>query len=263
MKSASEVTPGLSGARGTRGTLPAATSRANFRVACAAAVVVALHLALAALVLTKHERTVFVAPESRVVTGELLQPPPAAAAAAIQSTPSTRSEPPKPAPVAAQVKPRERSEPKPRSAPAPVAAEPAPSHQQAQSQAPAASPLAAAPIAAARSAKDEGAAGAPADKPVMALNAPKNVSHLDCRIVAPDYPARSKRLGETGTAYVRFVVGLAGEIEDVELKKSSGFERLDNAALEAMRASTCKPYTENGTPVRAAYTQPFDFSLGG
>ena len=97
----------------------------------------------------------------------------------------------------------------------------------------------------------------------MALNAPKNVSHLDCRIVAPDYPARSKRLGETGTAYVRFVVGLAGEIEDVELKKSSGFERLDNAALEAMRASTCKPYTENGTPVRAAYTQPFDFSLGG
>ena len=106
------------------------------------------------------------------------------------------------------------------------------------------------------------AAAAPAQgKPVMAMSAPKNVSHLDCRIVQPDYPMLSKRRGETGTAYVRFVVGLTGQIENIELKKSSGYSRLDDSALAAMRDSSCKPYLENGEPVRAAYTQPFDFSL--
>ena len=95
----------------------------------------------------------------------------------------------------------------------------------------------------------------------MALAAPKNVSHLDCNIVQPDYPMLSKRRGETGVAYVHFVVGLTGKLENIELKKSSGYSRLDDAALSAMRNSSCKPYMEDGQPVRAAYTQPFDFSL--
>lgn len=250
VKSASEVT------LDTPGAFPAATSSANYRVACTAAIVVAMHLALVSLVMSNHDRTAFVAPESRVITAALLQPPPVAAAMAIQSTAAA---PPKPAPVVAQVKPRERSEPKPRSVAAPVAVAPGPSPQPVQTQTPAASALAATPLAGQTAAT----AGAPADRPAMALNAPKNVPHLDCRIVAPDYPTRSKRLGETGTAYVRFIVGLTGQIEDVELKKSSGFDRLDNAALDAMRASSCKPYVENGMPMRAAYTQPFDFSLGG
>jgi periplasmic protein TonB len=232
------------------------TSSSNYRVACATAVVVALHLALVALVLTKHDRIAVVAPVSHVITAELLQPPTVAAVAAIQSTPSA---PPKPAPAVTQVKPKERSDAKLRSAPVPVPVEPGPSHQPVQTQAPAAAPLAATAPAGQAAATSE----APAGKPVMALSVPKNVSHLDCRIVAPDYPTRSKRLGETGTAYVRFVVSLTGQIEDVELKKSSGFDRLDNAALDAMRASACKPYMENGVPMRAAYTQPFDFSLGG
>jgi protein TonB len=60
---------------------------------------------------------------------------------------------------------------------------------------------------------------------------------------------------------VKFVVGLSGKLESIELKKSSGFSRLDDAALAAVRASACKPYLENGQPVRAAYSQPFDFNL--
>jgi periplasmic protein TonB len=245
-----------SASEGTTGTRPATTSSAKYRVACATAVVVALHLALVALVLTRHDRTAVVAPQSRVMTAELLQSPPVAAVAAIQSAPAA---PPKPAPAVTPVKPRERSAPTLRSAAAPLPVEPGPSHQPVQTQAPAASPVAATAPAGPAAAVSE----APAGKPVMALNVPKNVAHLDCRIVAPDYPTRSKRLGETGTAYVRFVVGLTGQIEDVELKKSSGFDRLDTAALDAMRASVCKPYLENGVPMRAAYTQPFDFSLGG
>jgi len=95
----------------------------------------------------------------------------------------------------------------------------------------------------------------------MDIAAPKNVSHLECNIAKPDYPSLSKRRGETGTAYVKFVVGLTGKLESIELKKSSGFSRLDDAALDAVRASSCKPYLENGQPIRAAYNQPFAFSL--
>jgi protein TonB len=95
----------------------------------------------------------------------------------------------------------------------------------------------------------------------MALTAPKNVAHLDCKITQPDYPRVSRLRGESGTAYVSFVVGLTGRIENIALNKSSGFDRLDDAAVAAMHDSTCKPYLENGEPVRAAYTQPFAFSL--
>jgi protein TonB len=95
----------------------------------------------------------------------------------------------------------------------------------------------------------------------MEITAPKNVSHLDCNIAKPDYPALSRRRGETGTAYVKFVVGLTGKLENIELKKSSGFSRLDDAALAAAHASACKPYLEDGQPVRAAYTQPYNFNL--
>jgi periplasmic protein TonB len=60
---------------------------------------------------------------------------------------------------------------------------------------------------------------------------------------------------------VRFVVGLTGAIENIELKKSSGSPALDQAAVDAMRQSACKPYKENGEAVRAAYSQPFVFGL--
>jgi len=95
----------------------------------------------------------------------------------------------------------------------------------------------------------------------MALNAPKDVAHLECNIAMPDYPALSRRRGESGTALVKFVVGLTGKIENIELKKSSGSSRLDDAALDAMRSSACKPYKENGVAIRAAYSQPFVFGL--
>jgi protein TonB len=94
-----------------------------------------------------------------------------------------------------------------------------------------------------------------------ASTAPKNVSHVDCTIPKPDYPEISKRRSESGTAIVRFVVGLGGGIETVLLQKSSGYERLDEAALAAVHASVCRPYSENGTVVRAAYSQSFVFGL--
>ncbi|MFT4067714.1 energy transducer TonB [Paraburkholderia sp.] len=95
----------------------------------------------------------------------------------------------------------------------------------------------------------------------LAVSTPKDVAHLDCNIAKPEYPCLSKRMNETGTAVVRFVMGLIGAIEDIRLQKSSGYPRLDSAALDAMHASACRPYLENIKPIRAAYSQPFTFSL--
>jgi len=226
----------------------------NRRVVTAAGIVVALHAALIAVVLTSHDTRKPVALESRTLTAELIAPAPVAAPAAIQSTPTPP--PPKPVPPVRREKPKVQPKPKPRPTPLPVA--PAPSEHQIETPA----PTPPAPAAPAPEPAPAAPAAAPAQgKPTMALSAPKNVSHLDCRITQPDYPMLSRRRGESGTAYVRFVVGLDGKIQNVALKKSSGYDRLDDAALAAMRDSSCKPYMENGQPVRAAYTQPFNFSL--
>jgi protein TonB len=227
--------------------LPAFASGANRRAIFATVIVVALHLILIALVLTKRDVASPVALESRTITVELLQPEPVAAPTATQLTPAR---PPKPVPPVTREKPMLRVKPKPKPKPAPTPTPlpipPAPSQQQIETPAPPSLPASSVPMP---------------GKSTMTLDAPKNVSHLDCRIIEPDYPLLSKRRDETGTVYVSFVVGLTGQIQNIELKKSSGYGRLDDAALEAMRESSCKPYLENGEPVRAAYTQPFNFSL--
>ncbi|MDR3100616.1 MAG: TonB family protein [Paraburkholderia sp.] len=231
------------------------TPGSNRRVVTAGAIVIALHATLIAVVLSKHDAVTPVSLESRTITAELIQPEPVAAPAAIQSTPTPP--PPKPVPRVHREQPKVQPKPKPTPTPLPVAE--APSQHVAESAPAEPAPPAPTPPAPAPAPQ---AAAAPAQgKPTMALAAPRNVSHLDCNIVEPDYPMLSKRRGETGVAYVHFVVGLTGKLENIELKKSSGYSRLDDAALAAMRSSACKPYMEDGQPVRAAYTQPFDFSL--
>jgi periplasmic protein TonB len=234
------------------GFAPAQSTRMNPRVVSVSAAVVAIHVALLAVVLVVRNESVPRALESHTITAELLSPAPVAAPVAIQSTPT----PPKPVPPVPHAKPNVQLKPTPKPTPAPLPEAAAPAQHEISTPEPApAAHAAPAPPAPA-------AAAAPAvGKPTMALAAPKNVSHLDCGIVQPDYPALSKRRGETGTAAVKFVVGLTGKIESIELKKSSGYSRLDDAALAAMHASACKPYLENGEPVRATYTQPFVFGL--
>jgi len=238
------------------GVPPVPAVRMNRRVVTAAAIVVALHVSLIAVLLSKRDTPVPVAIESHTITAELLQPEPVAAPSALQSTPTPP--PPKPVPHVVRQKPKVQPKPKPVRTPLPVAQ--APSQHQIDTPAPPTPPAPPGPPVPAPQPAAAPAAAAQG-KPTMALSAPKNVSHLDCRIVQPDYPMLSRRRGESGTAYVHFVVGLSGKIENIQLKKSSGYDRLDDAALAAMRESSCKPYLENGEPVRAAYTQPFAFSL--
>ncbi|WP_374427930.1 energy transducer TonB, partial [Ideonella dechloratans] len=75
------------------------------------------------------------------------------------------------------------------------------------------------------------------------------------------YPAAARRLGETGTALVRVVVDVNGLPREVTLHQSSGHARLDQAALDAMRAARFQPYRVDGQPVEAVAIAPLAFQL--
>jgi protein TonB len=79
----------------------------------------------------------------------------------------------------------------------------------------------------------------------------------------PRYPHHSRRLGEAGTVVLRVELDEHGAVSMASVSASSGFARLDNAALEAVRGWRCHPARRDGQPVRAIAMQPFNFVLQG
>ena len=57
------------------------------------------------------------------------------------------------------------------------------------------------------------------------------------------------------------IITTQGTVGELWIKTSSGHERLDKAALDAVRKVKFKPYTENGIAYRAIADIPFDFVL--
>lgn len=55
----------------------------------------------------------------------------------------------------------------------------------------------------------------------------------------------------------------SGRISMAQVVNSSGFKRLDEAALTAVKTWRCNPPQRNGHPVRAIALQPFNFVLQG
>ncbi len=83
------------------------------------------------------------------------------------------------------------------------------------------------------------------------------------KLSAPVYPAISRRMGEEGKLTLRVELDENGHIGEARVVESSGYSRLDNAALEAVRNWQCRPSMRNGQPVRAVALQPFNFVLQG
>lgn len=80
---------------------------------------------------------------------------------------------------------------------------------------------------------------------------------------APVYPALSRRLAEAGAVVLWVELNEAGQVAMARVHSSSGFDRLDDAALAAVRRWTCAPPLRNGRPARATALQPFQFVLRG
>jgi protein TonB len=77
----------------------------------------------------------------------------------------------------------------------------------------------------------------------------------------PEYPRLSIRAGETGRVMLRIYIDEAGLPRTVQVERSSGHPRLDEAGAAAMKKARFKPYTENGQAVAGWAFVPLDFAL--
>ena len=77
----------------------------------------------------------------------------------------------------------------------------------------------------------------------------------------PAYPIISKRLHEEGTVVISVLVGVDGRPQNGDIKKSSGFDRLDQAAYEAVMKWRFVPGKRNGVVTAMPYDVPVKFNL--
>ncbi|MBX3629551.1 MAG: TonB family protein [Nitrosomonas sp.] len=102
---------------------------------------------------------------------------------------------------------------------------------------------------------------APGNMPTDLMISPTELSVICPELAAPPYPRISRQLGEYGDVVLRLEVSESGVVRSVQVVSSSGYKRLDEAAIEATRTWRCNPPRQNGHPVSAIALQPFKFVL--
>lgn len=78
--------------------------------------------------------------------------------------------------------------------------------------------------------------------------------------VMPRYPDSARRRGREGLVVLRLSIDADGVLRDIRIVEKAGFG-LDEAALEAARASTYAPARRFGRPVRCEVLLPVRFAL--
>lgn len=112
-------------------------------------------------------------------------------------------------------------------------------------------PMDAAPTTAIRQTTQQAPVAQPPPAP-PAPSVPRTAPKSDPRrpLTQPEYPPSSRRAGETGTVILEVYVLENGRAGEVRVKTSSGFPKLDDAAVrEVKRSWRLVPGTENGKPV--------------
>ena len=151
-------------------------------------------------------------------------PPPIQAAKPVTPRPAPVVEPRRPDPVEAPKPEPVRSEPQPVAAPAPAPVE------------------------------------APKPAPPLPITQPRfNADYLDNP--KPPYPSASRRMGEEGEVQLRVSVDASGNVQQIELHKSSGFSRLDQSALDTVKRWRFVPARQGNQPVSSSVIVPIQFSL--
>lgn len=113
-------------------------------------------------------------------------------------------------------------------------------------------------------ANNKSIAAAPAQKVAQELNLANAQSDEDfSKVIAAvkkhkSYPNNARRMKHQGVVEVRFLLKTDGSIDDLKVTKSSGFESLDNGALENVK----KASSEFPKPKEARYLRfPIAFTL--
>lgn len=189
------------------------------------------------------------------ILSEFIQPP--APKVEPPPPPQAVSTPP---PLAPKVPALKTATPPPAPAPMPVAiAEPTPAPAAPSAPVGSAAPQPPAPpIAAPVAVAAEPAPPVLAPKPRVELPSSAG-EHL--HNPKPIYPRMSTTRNEQGTAVVKVLIGTDGLPQKAELKTSSGFERLDNAALATVMQWRYVPGKRGGVPEAMWHDVPVVFKL--
>lgn len=75
------------------------------------------------------------------------------------------------------------------------------------------------------------------------------------------YPVESRRIGESGIAYMYITVSEAGCVTEAIMTASTGYSRLDTAALDFVTRARFKPAENGGHAVASRMTFKFSFTL--
>lgn len=204
----------------------------NRNIVIAAGVIVFHMAALWALQNGLSRRTVEIIVPVALLSRTMISPP--------ISPPPPRAEP---IHQPAQERPARRPMPRPSAVADPP---PAPNAPTAVLEPQAPAPPGAAPVAAAPAPPDAEQPASNADY----LQNPK-----------PAYPPVSRRLGEQGKVVVRVLIGTDGAAQNAEIRQSSGFERLDQAALRTALKWRYVPGKRNGAPEAMWFNVPINFVL--
>jgi protein TonB len=106
-------------------------------------------------------------------------------------------------------------------------------------------------------------ASAPASSPAPAPVVPPRFNAAYLHNPPPVYPVLSRRKREQGKVVLRVLVSAGGGAEQVAIRTSSGFERLDAAALETVKQWKFVPARQGDRSVPAWVLVPISFSLEG
>lgn len=77
----------------------------------------------------------------------------------------------------------------------------------------------------------------------------------------PEYPRMSRQRNEQGKVVVNVFIGTDGLAQKAEIKASSGFERLDMAALATVKAWRYVPGKRGGVPEAMWFAVPINFVM--
>src|SRR3989344_4481912 len=160
------------------------------------------------------------------------------------------TEKPEPEPVRQPVQPQPVERVQPRVTPTQTPTQPTPAPAVLSSQSGAESVAVTAPVA---------APAPPPPPPAPREFQASAVSYLVPPVLT--YPRISRDLNEQGTAMLRVLVDEQGRPIEIQVAKSSGYPRLDQQAVQAMRVARFKPHVEDGVARRMWVRTPQTFIL--
>lgn len=102
------------------------------------------------------------------------------------------------------------------------------------------------------------APAAPAAAPAMQLPS-SDANYL--QNPKPPYPPMSRRLNEQGKSVIRVLIGIDGQPQKAEIAKSSGYDRLDQAAMTTVMRWRYVPGKRNGAPEEMWFNVPINWVL--